>query len=103
MEQNWMQKKKKETWQGGIGTVRTQKKKSKGGALTHSCQTAQDMEKKKVPVRGGLQLVSTWGKQASMGTHQWNASGDVALGTVAVMAAAREKCEWSGHQEKASK
>ena len=38
-----------------------------------------------------------------MGTHQWNASGNVALGTAAVMAAAREKCKWSGHWEKASK
>jgi len=38
-----------------------------------------------------------------MGTHQWNALGDVALGIVAAMAAAREKCEWLGHWEKASK
>ena len=52
--------------------------------------------------RGSLQLVSTWRKQVNIGTHQWNASGNVALGMVAAMAV-REKHEQSGHQEKASK
>jgi len=38
-----------------------------------------------------------------MGTHQWNASADVALGTAAAMAVVREKCKQSGHWEKESK
>jgi len=43
------------------------------------------------------------GKASKYGTHQWNASGNVATEILAAIAAVREKCERSGHQEKASK
>jgi len=43
------------------------------------------------------------GKASKYGTHQWNASGDVAMEISAAIAAMREKHEQSGHQEKASK
>jgi len=96
----WMEK-KKEPGKGGDQGWSQHKKEKKQVRGTHPLISNHPGHRKKR--RGGLQLVSTQGKRASMGTHQWNASGDVALGMAAVMAAVREKCKWSVHQEKASK
>jgi len=82
---------------GGIGTGQDKKKKSGG---THSLMLNCPGHGKKR--RGSLQLVSTQGKRVNIGTHQWNALGNVVLGMAAVMAV-REKHEQLGHQEKASK
>jgi len=74
--------KKKKPGKGGIGTVRTQNKikKSKGGALTRSCRTAQDMEKKKGASEGWSTTGQYMGKASKYGHSPMECLGRRGIG-----------------------